>query len=129
MIELLHRYRQVLKFGIVGVLNTAVGFGLIFLFDKVMGLGFEIANPLAYFLSTLNSYYLNRKWTFKSGGKVHKEGALFFAVIAGAWAIQYALLYYLIDILKMDDLVAQTIGMVLFTGLNFLGQKFITFRS
>jgi len=110
-------------------LNTAVGFGLIFLFDKVMGMGFEIANPLAYFLSTLNSYYLNRKWTFKSDGKVHKEGAVFFGVIGAAWAIQYGLLYYLIDVLKMDELVAQTIGMVFFTGLNFLGQKFITFRA
>lgn len=129
MIELIYRYRQVLKFGIVGVLNTAVGFGLIFLFDKVMGMGFEIANPLAYFLSTLNSFYLNKKWTFKSDGKVHKEGAVFFAVIAVAWAIQYGLLYYLIDIQHMDELVAQTIGMVLFTGLNFLGQKFITFRA
>lgn len=122
------RYRQIVKFGIVGLANTAIAFGLLFLFEG-MGLSYQIANPLAYFLSTLNSFYLNKRWTFKSEGKAHKEGFTFFAVIAGAWFIQYCLLYYLVEVMHMNDKIAQAIGMVVFTGLNFVGQKLITFKA
>jgi putative flippase GtrA len=129
MMELIYRYRQVIKFGLVGVANTLICFALLFFLDKVMGLGYQIANPIAYFLSTLNSFYLNKKWTFKSEGKARKEGALFFVVIGCAWGVQYLFLNYLVESLRMDDMVAQIVGMVIFTGLNFLGQKFITFKS
>lgn len=132
IIAFLYKYRQLIKFGIVGVANTLISLALIYLFDKVMGLGFQIANPLAYFLATLNSYYLNKKWTFKSGAEARskkKEGALFFGVIGVAWLIQYAFLFILVKVFLIDDLIAQIMGMFVFTGLNFLGQKYVTFRA
>ncbi len=129
MMELMYRYRQVIKFGLVGVANTAICFALIFFQEEVLGIGYKVSNPVAYFLSTLNSFYLNKKWTFKSEGKAKKEGMVFFLVIGAAWFIQYVLLRYLVESAGVNDLVAQTVGMVIFTGLNFLGQKFITFRS
>lgn len=132
IVAFLYKYRQLIKFGIVGVGNTLISLALIYLFDKVMGLGFQIANPLAYFLATLNSYYLNKKWTFKSGGENRskkKEGALFFGVIGVAWLIQYAFLFILVKVFLIDDLIAQIMGMFVFTGLNFLGQKYVTFKA
>ena len=128
MKQLFIRYQQVLKFGLVGLANTGFTFGLIFLLEKVMGLSYLIVNPISYLLPTISSFYLNKKWTFKSEGEVKKEGFLFFTVIGVAWLIQYGLIYLLVDKFKMNPLVAQGIGMVMFTGMNFLGQKFITFR-
>lgn len=130
MRELVYRYRQVIKFGLVGVANTLISLALLFFLEEVVKMDIRIANPLAYLLGTVNSFYLNKKWTFKSEGKVHKEGPLFFAVIGVAWLIQYVIaVYWMVGILHWDKFVAQVIGMVLFTGLNFVGQKFITFKS
>lgn len=128
MKQLLIRYQQVIKFGLVGLANTGFTFALIFILEKVMGFNYLIVNPISYLLPTLSSFYLNKKWTFKSEGKVKKEGALFFIVIGIAWSIQYCLLYILVEKLKFDPFVSQAIGMVMFTGMNFLGQKFVTFR-
>lgn len=94
-----------------------------------MGFSYLIVNPISYLLPTISSFYLNRKWTFKSEGKVHKEGILFFAVIGFAWLVQYAFLYILVEKVAIDPIVAQVFGMVIFTGINFLGQKFVTFKS
>ena len=88
-----------------------------------------VVNPIAYFLPTISSFYLNKKWTFKSEGNVKKEGVLFFVVIGIAWLVQYFFLYILVERLKVDSVIAQIIGMVVFTGLNFTGQKFLTFRG
>lgn len=127
--QLLLRYQQVIKFGLVGVANTGFTFALIFLLEKVLGLNYLIVNPIAYLLPTISSFYLNKKWTFKSEGQVKKEGVLFFAVIGFAWLIQYGFLYVLVEKLAVDPIIGQVIGMVVFTGINFLGQKFVTFRA
>ena len=126
--QLYYRYQQVIKFGLVGVANTLFTFVLIFLLEKLMGFSYLIVNPISYLLPTISSFYLNKKWTFKSEGEVKKEGVLFFAVIGAAWLVQYGLLYLVVEKFQIDALIAQVIGMVMFTGMNFLGQKFITFR-
>ena len=129
MFELIYKYRQVVKFGLVGAANTLFTLSLIFLLGKVIGISYLVVNPIAYFLLTISSFYLNKKWNFKSEGNVKKEGILFFVVIGIAWLVQYFFLYILVERLKVDSVIAQIIGMVVFTGLNFTGQKFLTFRG
>ena len=129
MLNLLYKYRQVIKFGLVGLANTLFTLSLFFLLGKVMELHYLIVNPIAYFIPTITSFYLNKKWTFKSDGNVKKEGAMFFLVIGVAFCIQYSLLYLMVEKLAMDEYVAQLTGMVVFTGCNFLGQKFVTFKA
>lgn len=127
--QLFYRYQQVIKFGLVGVANTGFTYLLFYLLEKKMGLSLYIANPISYFIPTISSFFLNKKWTFKSEGQVKKEGVLFFTVIGVVWLIQYGLLFLMVEKYKIADEIAQIIGMVVFTGMNFLGQKFITFKA
>ena len=129
MIDLILRYRQLVKFGLVGAANTVFTFSIIFILNKVLGIVYLIVNPIAYLLPTISSFYFNRKWTFRSEGNVKKEGLLFFVVIGVAWLVQYFLVFLLVEKIFVDPLIAQIVGMVVFTGLNFAGQKFITFKS
>ena len=125
----LHRYKQVVKFGLVGAINTVFTLALILLLEKIMGLSYLIVNPISYLLPTISSFYFNKKWTFRSKGKVHREGFFFFAVIGVAWLFQYCFLFLVVEQFGIDSFVAQVAGMIIFTGINFLGQKFVTFRS
>jgi len=129
MIDLIIRYRQLVKFGLVGAANTLFTFSIIFILNKVLGITYLIVNPIAYLLPTITSFYFNRKWTFKSEGNVKKEGLLFFLVIGVAWLVQYCLVFLLVEQIGVDPLIAQIVGMIVFTGLNFTGQKFITFKN
>ncbi len=59
--------KQVLRFGLVGVLNTAVD-ALIYLLLSRSGLipNLVLAKGFSYSVGVLNSFYWNRSWTFKS---------------------------------------------------------------
>lgn len=54
----------IVRFALVGVINTAIGFACILLGLK-LGLGDYIANAAGYALGLGVSYILNRRWTFK----------------------------------------------------------------
>jgi putative flippase GtrA len=128
MMQLFYRYKQVIKFGLVGVANTGFTYLIFYVLEKLLGVSLYIANPISYFIPTISSFYLNKMWTFKSDGEVKKEGILFFTVIGIVWLIQYGLLFLMVEKYKVDAEIAQLIGMVVFTGINFLGQKFVTFK-
>ena len=57
-----------IKFSITGVMNTAVDF---FVFTVLLwvGVGIYLAQVISYSAGMLNSYIINRKWTFNSKGK------------------------------------------------------------
>jgi putative flippase GtrA len=53
-----------LKFGIVGILNTGIDFG-VFTILTYAGIPYVIAQCFSYGCGVLNSYILNRSWTFQ----------------------------------------------------------------
>src|SRR3989338_6114821 len=68
---------QVAKFALVGVLNTAIDFGILNLLILITGFtagaGIGIINIPSFTLSILNSYIWNRKWVFENA----KQGNFF----------------------------------------------------
>ena len=52
-------------YGLVGIANTCVGLGLCLLLT-FFGLVPEVANLLGNIAGVINSYFLNKKFTFKS---------------------------------------------------------------
>ena len=56
---------RIIRFAVVGVLNTALDFATFSLLYYVAHLDLLIANTTAYVVATVNSYALNRFWTFR----------------------------------------------------------------
>jgi len=74
--------RQVLRFGLVGGLNTLVDLlilnGLLWLFPTSSSLTLLTYNALAYSLGAVNSFLLNKYWTFgQRQGTTRRELARF----------------------------------------------------
>jgi putative flippase GtrA len=62
--------REFLRFGLVGVVNTALDFCLFVLLYRWAGLEPLLANGLAFAVAVSNSYLMNHHWTFaRSGGE------------------------------------------------------------
>lgn len=57
-------FRQMLKFGVVGVSNTAIDFILYVLLTKTFLLWPIVSNVVSYTVGVANSFVLNRIWTF-----------------------------------------------------------------
>ena len=117
---------SLVRFGIVGVSNTAIGFGAFWSLHRVVGAA--AAQGVAYTLGTLWSYYWNRRWTFKSQGNVASEAARFFSLQVGFLLLSAALLGLLVDHLRQNPTASWIGTSALCTILNFVASRFWAFR-
>jgi putative flippase GtrA len=80
-----HLFRQALRFGLAGGLNTVVDLlilnGLLWLFPTTSTLTLLAYNSLAYSLGAINSFFLNKYWTFGSRQRVTRGELARFTLI------------------------------------------------
>lgn len=91
---------QVIRFGAVGFLNTLIDFGmlnlLVLIFGATAGPPLVLCNVMAFAAASLNSYLLNKKWTFSEQSGSSLRQYLFFAAFAiGGLAVNSLVLYLL----------------------------------
>lgn len=117
---------QAARFGLVGLMNTAITYLSSHALLYWLHAGKAPSNAIAYVLGLINSFVWNKLWTFRSKGFRFVELALFLGVFGVCWLAQWGA-YDLMQKAGLHERAAFALGMVVYTGLNFLGNKFITF--
>lgn len=123
-----------LKFIIVGIINTAVGAGVMFALYNIFNCSYWISSIMNYVVGSVVSFFLNKYFTFKSKAFSFKEVIYFIINIAVCFFIAYGaakpFAMYLLSSysVTVQENTAMFIGMVIFTGLNYLAQRFIVFK-
>jgi len=120
---------QIVKFGIVGVLNTLLTAGTIWLLLRVLNCSDYLSNIGGYIIGLLNSFVWNRRWTFKSNTKVKDTVFKFIVTFVICYLIQLGNLYLLLHFTSVDSYVSQLLSIVVYTGFNFTLNKYYTFKS
>lgn len=120
--------KQAFRFSFVGVINTAITLGIIFILTKLFNFHYVAANIVGYVVGLINSFLLNRKWTFRSSGSYGRQGFRFLQVFAICYMFQLGLLILLKEKMYIDADYSQAIAMIFYTGVNFLLSKFYTFK-
>jgi putative flippase GtrA len=119
---------QFIKFAIVGVLNSAIQY-LVFLFlYSLTGTQYLLASIIGYVAGMINSYILNRKWTFGSRNqKLLTELSRFVAVNLISLGVNLGLLFLLVSTGVMVPQWAQVLAIAGSTLVNFVLNKIWTF--
>lgn len=123
------------KFLLVGILNTVVGNGLMFLLYNVVHLDYWTSTAVSYALASVMSYFLNRRFTFRYPEGGFQVAIRFALNIVVCYILAYGLAQPLVQSLlsgaaeSVRDNVAMLAGMCLFVGFNYLGQRFFAFRD
>ena len=81
---------QMLRFGTVGVLNTAVGLSAIYAFMYFLHADPVSANVIGYLVGVSISCWLNKLWTFESKHKISDVlpryvGVIAYTVLSFTW--------------------------------------------
>lgn len=85
---------QLIRFGLIGVINTVLDFGLLFIL-KSIGLMATTANIFSTSIAFVFSFFANKKYTFRSSGtNIVCEMILFVAVtLFGLWVLQTGVIW------------------------------------
>lgn len=130
---------QFVKFGIVGVSNTLIGYGLnILVLFLLSPFSFHwdwvVANAVAFILSVLWSYYWNNKYVFTLEEGKHRDWwkALLKTYVSYGFTgiiLNMALSYLWIEVFGTSKYIAPLINLIISVPLNFLINKFWAFKE
>lgn len=123
------------KFILVGVVNTIVGTGIMFLFYNVFHFSYWVSSASNYVFGSILSYFLNKAFTFKSkvpAGKtlwrfVINISLCYLAAYGGAKPL--ARLIFSGASQTVQENLAMVAGMCFFVALNYIGQRFFVFKN
>lgn len=124
-----------LKFIIVGVINTIVGTAIMFTAYNVLHFNYWVSSALNYILASILSYFLNKYITFQNKNKSIKIVLKFILNITICYLLAYGIAKPLVGWLLADagqavqDNGAMLAGMCFFVGFNYLGQRFFAFKE
>jgi len=119
---------ELVRYGIVGVINTAVGLAVIYLF-MALGAGDVTANAMGYGVGFCISYVMNGKWTFRHS---HLNFARFFrfvVVVLAAYALNLCVLLSLRGRVQWGSHWGQLAGVVVYALAMYAGMKFVAFKK
>ena len=137
MLEFLRKFFDIKfwKFIGVGVINTLVGNGVMFLLYNVAHASYWLSSAANYVVGSIVSYFLNKHFTFKNTEKSFAVVVRFVINISMCYLLAYGAAKPLAAKLlqnspqNIQENVAMLVGAVLFIGLNYIGQRFFTFRE
>lgn len=127
--------KTVLRFLLVGVINTLVGCGTMFLLYNAAHCSYWVSSAANYVVGGIVSFFLNKYYTFENKGWSWRQVWRFALNVAVCYFIGYGLakpaaLWALQGrSVKVQENVAMLVGMCLYTGLNYLGQRFFAFKK
>jgi putative flippase GtrA len=119
---------QFIRFGIVGVSNTALTFAVYTLLLKVFGVWYLAASAIGFVVGAVNGFLLNRRWTF-SGHVGDALTPVRWAIVQGCGlGLNEGLLYLWVAGVGLDKLLGQALAIVVVTTVTFLANRAWTFR-
>ncbi len=134
---------QLYKFLLTGTLNTFIDLGilnaLMFIFATTAGAGLSAFKAVSFSAAVINSYFLNKFWTFKKkDAKANpKEFITFYALTGVGLLINVGIFTIIVNVVgpkfgftpELWANVAAMMAVVCVCMWNFLGYKFIIFKK
>ena len=126
-----------LKFVLVGIINTIFGTVIMFLLYNLASFGYWGSSTVSYILGSILSFFLNKNFTFRNKESTAKAALIFTVNIAVCYLAAYSISKPIVTRILSNTSLSKSIveqfsmllGMVLFTMLNYIGQRFFAFKE
>jgi putative flippase GtrA len=117
-------FREFLRYNLVGIVNTVIGFGIILLL-MYLGMDAVKSNAVGYGFGAVLSYVLNSKYTFKDGDHNGIKVFKFFLVLGVAYSLNYLVLKSILPLL--NPYLAQMVSAIVYTVSAFVLMRLFIF--
>lgn len=121
--------RQIVKFGIVGVVNNLVSLGIYYFFIWLNRDLYMLGYSVGFFASVFNAYVLNSKFVFKKEEKPIKALIKTYICYGGTFLLGLWLIYMSVSILNISANLAPVFVLFVTVPLNYLINKYWVFEN
>jgi len=126
---------KTVKFLLVGVINTLFGSAIMFGLYNLAGFSYWISSAANYFFGSILSFFLNKNFTFHNKDSLKHTVPRFVVNILVCYLLAYGIAKPMtLSVLQgfsvtVQENVAMFVGMCLFTGINYWGQRYFAFKE
>lgn len=118
------------KFALVGVVNTLLDMGLFALLAQLLGVNVYLSQCISFSAGVLNSYLINRSWTFRTKEAFWSPALVRFLLLNVAMlAVSTAIIWLFYDLLGIHKLIAKVISTGCTLVVSFLINRLWVFRD
>lgn len=130
--QLIKKYKDILLYGIFGVLTTVVNIATYWVAAHPLGLSVMVSTVIAWIAAVLFAYVTNRKWVFHSQAQgtkeIVRELVSFFACRLATGVVDWACMFIFVDLLHFNDVIIKAAANVLVIILNYVASKLVIFK-
>lgn len=133
---------QLLRYGVVGVLNTLLTLFVIYILKSFFDVNPWISNACGYVAGFINSFIWNKLWVFRSTRHYLRESIMFGIGFLICYGLQFVVTWFLTNHTPLGSWeftliglvfsgygVATLLGMVIYTLANFIYNRLVTFTE
>ncbi len=133
IIELIKKHKELIAYGIFGVLTTVVDFLSYFLLANIFFVEENISNILSQVIAIIFAFVTNKIFVFgdkKNGLKnISVQFTKFFSMRLVSLIINSGLFYLMVDLLKINDMISKAIVSIIVVILNYIFSKIFIFKK
>jgi len=123
------KFKKFIKFGIVGLSNTAVDLIIFNLLRLIPGMPDVAAKAVSYFCGIINSFFWNKYWTFRSRASAWATLIPFILTALVGLGINAGTLQLCLKTFHLPELVALGLATLITLFWNFVISKFVIFKD
>lgn len=131
--ELYEKYKELIKYLIVGVLTTAINYACFVILTKMFNIDIHISNIISWVVSVVFAYFTNKLFVFESKSFkpkiIAKEVSEFVAARVFSLLIEELILYVFVNLLSMNALIIKLVANVVVIIINYVLSKLIIFKK
>ncbi len=119
---------EILRFGAVGLGSNALLY-LLYLAATAVGIEPKVAMSLLYVVGVLQTFVLNKQWTFRHEGHVRRTAIRYWVAYAALYLANVVLLIVFVDMAGLDHRIVQGVLILVIGLVLFALQKYWVFQT
>ncbi len=132
-LSLLKKYRELLMYGIVGVMTTVINMVVFWVFTEPLPIHYTVANVIAWVVAVVFAFFANKMFVFENHGwtpaVVLHEAVTFFLSRAASLVVDMAGMALMISVLHCEEMLSKFVVNVLVILINYVLGKFWVFNK
>ncbi len=123
------KYRHVILYGLIGGFSAMLDFLVYAFLTSMFEINYLVSNTISVNVGILTSFFLNRQYNFKIKDRKKTRFFSFYIIGLGGLLFSSLLLKVLVEHMHMNEILSKLVTVFIVAGIQFLLNKFITFKK